>query len=331
MLRLLRYVVLLAALILWAGGLSTHGLRWLYQIGVVADDYRYGDLYRLSALRPFKYPQPVCPAASRNRDTARTHLYIIGDSFTEPKRLGQSDFRVSRYVRVAWEQPQRVKLDATKRNVLLLETVERHLRERARKPMTELVVVADTSRLAQPSWKQRVGNDLHRTDVEERLQTVLFSQNWAFWFQELKASLTLCWFGRADAKVSLSRDHRAIFLGSDTDSAKSLSSFSPVSDAEVAQIVDSLNATADRYRRLGFDEVYLSLIPNKVSILEPHRGFYNHLIERVQAHPALRVPVVDTYSVFKRAHRSPYLPGDTHWNCGGRQLWLRQVWQTLGI
>ncbi|MCK8490350.1 hypothetical protein M0L20_00725 [Spirosoma sp. RP8] len=332
--RFLRYTVLFVALILWVAGLSSTVSHWLYNAGVIVDDYRHGDLYRISALSQFKDDQPVCPPSNRASDTASTHLYIIGDSFSEEQRIGQNDFRVSHYQRVKWGFTQRAQLDPSKRNVLLLETVERHFREHFAQPVNELVVEKDTAQNPTPiqMWWEKLNADYHRSDVEERLASTLFSQDWAFWFKEAKAALTLDWFNRASTGVSLSRDQKNIFLDFDTDTTrKKLSSFSELSDAEVNTLVDSLNSVADRYRQLGFDDVYLSIIPNKATILEPNRGAYNHLIERVQNSPALRVKTVNIYLPYKQAKQSPYLNGDTHWNCQGRSLWLEAVRKQLAI
>ena len=335
--RFLRYTALFIVLILWEAGVSGTVSHWLYSIGVIVDDYRFGDLYRLSALSQFKVAQPVClpteqagPLSKRSSDTASAQLYLIGDSFSEPQRLAESDFRVSHYQRVAWDNQQRIQLDPTKRNVLLLESVERHFREHFAKYVTEFVVAKDTlqSPTIRPSLLQRINLEFHRTDVEERLESTLFSRDWAFWFKELKSALTLNWFNRVNASVSLSRNHQHLFLHSDMDSTKVLnSSFSTLTDREVNTLVDSVNAVATRYKRLGFNEVYLSLIPNKASILETERTGYNHLVERIQENPRLTVPTITIYSQYKHSALSPYLKSDTHWNCEGRAIWLEQVRQ----
>ena len=332
--RFLRYIVLTIALALWAGGLSSTVLHWLYEAGVVVDDYRFGDLYRLSALPQFKRAQTVCPAASLTSDTASTHLYIIGDSFTEEGRISRADFPVSHYQRVAWDHRQRAQLNPAKRNVLILESVERHFREHFAKPVTELVVETDTARspAQRLPLRRRLSQDFHRADVEERLESTLFSQDWAFWFRELKARLTFAWFDRVSTGVSVSDDGRHLFLRSDTDTTKTLnSSFSRLTDREVNALVDSVNAVADRYKKLGFDAVYLSIIPNKASILETGRNDYNRLIERVQQSPKLRVAAIDVVNPYRKAKSSPYLLSDTHWNCTGRAIWLDQVRQTARL
>ncbi len=332
--RYVRYFVISVALVFWLGGLSGTVSHGLYDAGIIADDYRNGDLYRMSALPQFRQPAPICPPANRDADTAQTHLYILGDSFSEEQRLSQDDFRVSYYRRAKWDTPPlRVQLDTTKRNVLLLETIERHTRGHFSRPVREVVVVSDTLQNPAPAlttW-QRLKEDIHWSDIEERLESALFSQEWAFRFKEIKAALTLNWFNRASVNVSLSEDQEHIFLDSDTDLATPLSSFSELSDPEVNALVDSINATADYYKGLGFDEVYLALIPNKVTIVEPDRSTYNQLIPRIQDNPNLRVPAINVYDAYRRAFVSPYLTGDTHWTCAGRATWLGLVWETAGI
>lgn len=332
--RYFRYLILAVTLVFWLGGLSGTVSHWLYDTGVIADDYRFGDLYRMSALPQFREPAPVCPPAHRDADTAQTHLYVIGDSFSEAQRLSQDDFRVSHYRRAKWDtSPVRVQLNPAKRNVLLIESIERHFRGHFSKPVREITVVQDTVQTPAPVptvW-ERFKRDVHWSDVEERLESALFSQEWAFWFKEIKAKLTLDWFDRASVNVSLSRDDQQIFLNSDTDAATPLSSFSDLSDREVNALVDSVNATETYYKSLGFDDVYLSIIPNKVTIVEPQRGRYNHLIERVQNNPNLRVSTINVYDAYKQAPVSPYLTGDTHWTCAGRATWLGLVWKKIGI
>ena len=332
--RFLRYAILVIAIILWAGGLFGSVSHWLYETGVITDEYRYGDLYRLSSLSQFKQAQPVCESTNRSSDTASTHLYLIGDSFTEPERINKSDFQVSHFQRVSWGNQQRVQLDPNKRNILLIESVERHFRQHFEHPIAEIVVEADTGRtpVEQLTVAKRISSDFHRTDVEERLEATLFSHDWAFWFKELKAALTLNWFDRANTKVSLSHNKKQIFLNLDTDTTlKNVSSFSTLTNREVNTLVDSVNSVAAQYRRLGFDAVYLSIIPNKASILEAHRPDYNHLIERVQSTPRLSVPTIDIYDAFRQAPASPYQKGDTHWTCEGQNVWLQRVRQKMGV
>ena len=126
--------------------------------------------------------------------------------------------------------------------------------------------------------------------------------------------------------MALSRDKQHIFVGLDTDTTTGKTAlFTPLPDPDLNAYVDSLNQTYDRYRALGFAGVYLSIIPNKTTLLDPGLGHYNHLIERVQQHPRLRMPVVDVYGVYRNAREPIYALSDSHWNCRGRALWLQTV------
>ncbi len=72
---------------------------------------------------------------------------------------------------------------------------------------------------------------------------------------------------------------------------------------------------------MGFNEVYLSIIPNKVSILAPNLGDYNYVLERIQQHPDLKAKYLDIYSIFKKQSQKVYSKSDTHWNCNGSSIW----------
>lgn len=339
----MKYLILILVFILWLGGCSREVMQTLYKTGVIADDYRYGDLYRLSNLPQFK--DPVRPCSSPPASTAsgkKTALYVIGDSFTEPERLSQRDFPGGDFLRTKWENHNQVQLDTTKRNILLIETVERHFREHFAQPVSNLTIVADTTNSGPPtanltggpqqSLTRRISDFIQSKGIEERLETVLFSHAVFLWFKERKASLNLNWFGRVAPTVGISQDRNHLFAGLDTDTTKHKnSSFAPLPDAELNALIDSVNVTADRYRAAGFDAVYLSIIPNKASILDPAQGPYNHLVERVESHPRLRVPVVSVYADYKRQPAQVYAIGDSHWNCTGRGIWIGEVRKAVGL
>lgn len=330
--KVLRYIVLLLALVIYAGGCSTSVMRDLHRTGLVTDDYRYGDLYRLSNLPQFRAAPPPCP---KPQFPARLpdHLYVIGDSFLEPARIDSRDFPTEHYAYTHWERPRTVQLHPNRRNVLILESVERHFREHFGQVVNQIRVVSDSTRVqpekvAEVRWPQRIREAeelISAPGIEERLETLLFGNDLFLWLKEQKARFNQHWFDRVNPKVTVTPNGQHVLYGLDTDSTLIHSSFSPVTDAEVARLVDSVNATAERYKRLGFDEVYLSIIPNKTSILAPELGRYNHLIERVQQHPALRVPVIDVYTPYQTSRQPVYQVGDSHWTCEGKAIWLREA------
>ena len=341
--KILKFTLLLLVSLIWLGGCSTAWLRQLYQSGLLVDEYRYGDLYRLSSLPQFKDPAIKCPparAAPGSAGAERTHLYIIGDSFTEPQRLSHADFPVTYFRRIPWHLSDTIQLDPSARNVLLFETVERHFRNHAIEPMQNFVVVGDTTRTvgpeqAGPGLGAQVVNFIRAEGIEDRLESILFSHEPMLWFRELKATLNFRLFNRVIPKVALSHDNRHIFTALDTDPVNRLNAgTSPLSDGELDTLINRVNESAARYKTLGFSTVLLSIIPNKATILDstgspenPH--LYNRLIERVQNSPALNVPVVDVYTPFRRQRQPIYALGDSHWNCTGRAIWINAVTQRL--
>jgi hypothetical protein len=326
-----RYVVIVCAALLWLGGCSREVMHQFYQIGLIPDDYRFGDLYRLSSLPQFKALVQPCGPTQPFPDTARTHLYVLGDSFTEPGRLAKADLPIRSLHYFHWDHDidRAVQLDTTRRNVLLIESVERHFRQHTEAPPTRnIVVVSDTTSVVSQKpertpWTYTLVGWIKSTGIEDRLETTLFSQSLFLWVRELKATLTLNLFDRHNDKVALASNGQAIFSELEVKNPAN-SAFVPLTDGYVDTLVTNLNAAADHYRRAGFDEVMLSIIPNKVSIMEPNRGPkpYNRLLERVQQHPNLNVPVIDVYAPYRQSSQPVYELGDTHWNCTGRQLWL---------
>jgi hypothetical protein len=220
-----------------------------------------------------------------------------------------------------------VKLDTSQKNILIIETVERHFRERFAKPYTNLQITNN-----QPIKVNINQNSLLKTALEykipynsERHETVLFSSDFFLTFKEWKAWLNLKLFNRIDEKVMLSKDKKHLLYHLDGQFSGINSCFDRISEEEINLIVDNLNKSYQYYKNAGFDEVYLSIIPNKTSILGTDLGEYNHLIERIQKHSALEMPFFDIYTTFHNSNKLLYEKGDTHWNCEGKQMWFDLV------
>ncbi len=75
---------------------------------------------------------------------------------------------------------------------------------------------------------------------------------------------------------------------------------------------------------MGFDEVLLTIIPNKSLIFEPNRLNYNRIIERIQQHSDLEMPYINMHELLKNKPEF-YHKGDGHWNNKGKMIWLNQV------
>ncbi len=327
MTKIFRLGALIVFSLLWYLGFSGSMAKWLHDKGITQDDYRYGDLYRMSNLAQFKAPLERC-SVPQNPPSGNTSLIIMGDSFTEKERIEKNHFSgLDSYNRYFITDTINVKLDTSKRNILIIETVERHFRERFAKPFTNLQVSVN-----QPILKKNKEETLKEKVLNyevpyntERHESILFSSDFFLIFKEWKAWLNWKLFNRLDEKVMLSKNEKHLLYQLDAQPSGINSCFDKISEEEIKLMVDNLNLTYQFYKNAGFDEVYLSIIPNKTSILGTDLGEYNHLIERIQKNSALKISCFDIYTPYHHSKKILYEKGDSHWNCEGKQMWLDLV------
>lgn len=334
----LKYLTLLFFALAAIGAIFPGAYQALNTWKVLPDDYRYGDLYRLSNLPQFKELQTKCPHPVFTQKQ-NISLYTIGDSFLEKERIDSLDFAVKKYHHIKREAKEQIVLDTTLENVLLIECIERHLREYFTKEITDYEVV----KTIQPRIeikipeKKSIISSLFKTNsdietyfdigqIEQRFENIFFNFNIPLLFKELKANFVYYFFKRTTGNAIVSENGKHLFYCFDTDTTKILnSSFSYLSDNEVDAMVLNINKSVEKYKKSGFKKVYICIIPNKASILEPKRGKYNELISRVQTNKNLKASCVDIYSVYKNSSQNVYALSDSHWNCEGRRLWLELV------
>ncbi|RYU93489.1 hypothetical protein [Emticicia agri] len=325
--KIIKYTTLIIFSVLWLLGFSPHISKWLYEKGIIEDDYRFGDLYRFSNLPQFRVLKQVCEPGKMPVTKPNTALYLIGDSFTEEGRIEAGDFVSGSFHRFFIGHQPFVKLDKTKKNVLVIETVERHFRERFATPYKNLTIGEPTTQQAMKSLMKEAKSDFWYDS--ERHESVLFSSGFFLTIKEWKAILNDRLFDRTDGNVVVSKDKKNIFYELDARPSGITSTFDKISDKEIELLVKNVNLTYDFYRNNGFDEVYLTIAPNKSSVLGTDLGEYNHLIERIQKHPALHMPFFDIYTPLNTSGKMLYDAGDTHWNCEGKQIWINAVNQKL--
>ena len=206
----MKYITLTIFAFLWFLGFSEHFAKWLSENSITPNDYRYGDLYRMSNLAQFKVPVEQCetPQRSPSRNIA---LVILGDSFTEKERIEKNHFKgLATYQRFFISDTTQLKLDKSKRNILIIETVERHVRERFALPyknlqITDSKVVKD--RKVSEIFIQKALN-YEVSYNTERHEALLFSSDYFLIFKEWKAWINWEIFGRLDKKVLLSKDQK---------------------------------------------------------------------------------------------------------------------------
>lgn len=322
----MKYVFLILFAFLWYLGFSKDLSKCLFEKNITKDDYRYGDLYRLSNLAQFRVPVDKC-VRSKIKKTPNTSLILLGDSFVEKGRIDSNNFKSENFQRFFIADTIFTKINKSKKNILIIETVERHFRERFIKPYKNLQLT-DNQEIKNKISEKNYLKDILAYEVPyntERHESLLFSSDFFLTFKEWKAWLNWKFFDRIDEKVFLSKNGKHILYYLDAQPSGITSCFDKISDEEINILVQNVNETYNYYKNLGFDEVYLSIIPNKTSILAPDLGKYNHLIERIQQHSAFKIPYLDIFTPIKRSKTLLYDIGDTHWNCQGKQIWIDEV------
>jgi len=331
--KILRILVLLVVGFVWIAGCSTSVINTLYRTKILPDDYRYGDLYRLSNLEKFKDLKSECPPYRATKLTIQKKiaLYIIGDSFTEPQRIDSSDFVVDYYQYAHWATLLHLHLDTSYTNIVLLESVERNAREHFAAPISN--VIPDTATFVTVPEDTRFVSQLDRLfssdPTEDRLNTLLFQYDPVLKIKEWKSWLNQHFFNRTDPKVTVSGDRETIVYHVDTDTTLINSSYIFIPNSEIDSLVNVIEKDKAYLKNLGFDQVWLSIIPNKASVLMPEYGTYNHLIDRIDRHTSRTVPTINVLPDFQKMKENPYLKGDSHWSCAGQYLWLEKVNQKV--
>lgn len=303
----------------------------VFKSGILKHPRDFGDLYYLSGLHDFKSKVPVCAHhAQKLSSKKKLKFFVIGDSFT--MYIPDSSFSSDEYLFTHWDDQSHVILDSSYTNILLIESVEREVMNLFMNEQSGNIVAKQggkggfhLQKLYRRTPEMRFnryffGNGI----IEEDIQLLLFSGPVFRPLTELKAYLNLHLFGRLDRKVSMSKNMHVLYYKMEAARELKSSSFDVISDDEVSVMVENMNRTSNAYRKMGFDNVLFSMIPNKVSILEPGTN-YNHLLERIQSHANRRFEVIDAYSMLRQMGSSAYLFNDTHWACSGRNLWLDTV------
>lgn len=356
--RVFRWVALLA---LMGVGLLLYAPGWQQTIngwGLIPDQYQFGDLYNMTYLRRFRETDflrdKVVPLSQRPAlRYDGVDVLVIGDSFTG---LGMDTSLYAghrnRHRWISGTPTPTIRLDSTRRTILFLEIVERILFERLADG-GELFINEgfriDTSRTGssqpaqtepvvegrRPSLWTRIEARIPQlawfsaNDINQRLEFIVFNFAPFRWFKEIKAELHYRAFQRILAEAAVSPDGRNIFYGFESNPRRGEASTYPASDALIDSTVASLNQIRRHYRRMGVAEVYLSLVPNKFSSLQPDAPGLNHRIARIERHPDLELPYFNSTRFLLRQPELYHL-GDGHWNRYAKQIWLDSVNTIVG-
>ncbi len=297
-----------------------------------------GDLVGMSYLyfeKSFHKPKEKrYTKADCNKDSI--NLVVWGDSYAQ--YMADSSFCVANYqYGRRYFSTLKYDIDSTKRNIMIIEITERLVREYLSNTDMFNHVVREDGKVAIdniPSPNVQYAaiklpdvNNLFNEHINQNLEYNLFNYNFINPIRSSKAWMNYKLFHRASGNVVIANNSDRLFL-KETTQRKGLTGYAtPLADKEVTDIVGALNEIDNHYKQAGFDEVYLSLIPNAVTIYQPMG--YNMLIPRIQTHHALQMKCIDVYSVFKQKPDGMYWQGDTHWSNEGANRWLKLVNGTI--
>jgi hypothetical protein len=329
-----KYVVLLLAIFYWSISHFEKLYSWAGKNKIIPDDYRYGDLYRLSFLAQFKGKEKLCEdKIDQSKVKNNVHLYILGDSFADESNLNANNFEVEKYKYIHWDKPETIDFDKSAKNILIIESAERSAKTHFVKKSEEIQILQKENKQI-PIDNFSIIKKLHNwvgifskntQKTEERLWHTLLNYDFVLFFKEIKANLDLTLFERKSPNYVLAPNKNEIFYFEEADSNCPHSVLYTVTDQEIDGFVQNINETALTYKNMGFNEVYLSMIPNKATVLGQKLGDYNHVLQRIVNHKQLKVKTIDVYPALAQSKERVFHISDTHWNCRGSSIWQALV------
>lgn len=335
-----RDLLIVLGILLLAASTSRTFMAWIYEQRVEKETWWGvhqavdGDLVEMAYLdRVSKFRSAKDYTFEKHPvETGKTDLYLWGDSYVW--KIPDTAYAAVRNFKFGWRYRDNIEytLDTVQKNILLIEIAERYVRSyfsstdifehvrKAQSPSARLLPEPSThyARMQLPEMEW-----LFNENINQNLEFNLFNYNFINTIRHSKASMNYYLFSRASGNVVISDNGQQLFLKETVTGKNVENSYYPVSDEEIRRIVGTLNSIYDHYLQEGFNEVYLSIIPNPSTILQSTG--YNQLIPRIENDPALKMKKISVYQLYNKENKTIYRPGDTHWNNEGLQLWLGQV------
>jgi len=297
-----------------------------------------GDLVSLAHLNFVKKfvngPDNQLNSKSAAINPKKLALYLFGDSYTW--NLNNSAFEgLSTFHFVDRYGGGPFHLDTSFNNILIIEITERNAREyfdnekmlddffdsgRKQKTINGENPIAP-GQIANISKSQNIFPfSFFNKHINKGLEFNIFTYNFMLPLFQTKAVLNYYLFARASGDVIISKDRDFLFYKETAVNEGQRSSYSGISAKEISNVINNLNVIYEHYKGIGFKKVYLSIIPNTATIMQPEG--YNNLIPLIQNDKHLKMEIVDVYSVFKKCTEGIYLRGDTHWSNKGKQIYV---------
>lgn len=331
--RLGLYIFSLCCLAVYILSLNRPFMEWwadyrTYHLHAAYAKARYGDLYS-NCFLPGYIDTAYIPL-KKYTQKGNTNLYIIHDSYLEGKIEKDNFTGLGKLVTANYNnEPIAINLDTTQKNILLIECSERTADWRFADP-TSVVAHFSFSPLKKPQAKteesqESFANYFFNPNINQNLEFSLYDYEYFIPVKSLKAQLNYSLFKRLPKDVSVSSDGKYLFLNETVDPASGASSFILLDSVRLHYLTQCINGISEYFKQRGFSEVYFSIVPNPVSILDAKRYPYNHKIEKLESDPYLQARYISIYSLFKNTKQKIYRTDDSHWNGHGLQLWIDEV------
>lgn len=291
--------------------------------------YIYGDLFGITFLSNYKIPFEAYNIKVINKNIAnKTNLYILADSYIYRTLTPQNFTDVDSILWSNWkDEIQPLYLNKSKKNILIIETSERtflskfsHLTKN-KYPFIPFLKV---------ETKNNNGNHFPNTkELNENLEFIFLDNPMFLRFKECRAFFNKSLFNRIPETVVINEKEEYLFLRSTVDSNFHMpteeSSFKSINDSLMNECINNYINFYNNYKEIGFDEIYLSIIPNPSTIIGYNNYKYNNLIPRVENILSLKYPCISVFNEFRANKKKVYHRSDSHWTSFGLQIWTDKL------
>jgi hypothetical protein len=264
------------------------------------------------------------------------NLYLFCDSYlyyrVNPKHFSCTD----KLYKMKWFETEtflsQEALDTSKKNVLVFEMTERYVRSLLDSYEGATHMLKFEKKLDGNVNHQEIADSKSLIDkfqepfinpnINSNLELNLFDYKLFRPLKELKANMNFYIFNRVYDGVFVDTAKQQLYYKPTVDGEQKMNAFFPLDSLEFNTLCLNINKLYDFYHAKGFGEIYLAIIPNPVTIINPTLGEYNNLIPRINANDSLRMKIFDMYGIFKQEPSLYYSKSDSHWNSIGLQRWL---------
>ena len=330
--KILLYIFSFGCLLVYALSLNRPFMEWwadwrTYTLNAAYARARYGDLYS-NCFLPGYMDTAYIPLTEYKYGNGTTDLYILHDSYLEGKIKKENFIGLNKLILANYRgDGVTVKPDKTKKNILLIECAERNAEWRLTDTATAFSQINfSTAKPAIVNPETYAFADyFFNRNINQNLEFSLYDYEYFIPVKNLKAYINFSLFGRLPKDVGVSTDKKYLLLNETIDPSSATGSFTPVSLPHLEGVLFYANRISMYYKKRGFDEVYFSIIPNPVSIVDLNRNYYNRKAELLEDYTLLHPQFISVYKAFKNCKTQVYRRDDSHWNGRGIQIWIDEV------